>query len=441
MSASQPGSIGRRRINPTLAALLVGLPLSAGVLALFRLTALHNTEAARYLTHPAQWIAVVFFCTALGALIHKLWQSRTEAEVCHLDLLPRWDGVPIPISEAPTLLAHLRKLPARVQDTVLGRRMKAILEFLCQRRAADDLDDHLRSLSDADIMAQESSYAFIRFITWAIPIVGFLGTVLGITSAIANVSPDTLQDTLGQVTGGLAEAFDSTALALGLTMLAMFLNFLVEKQEQGVLETVDHVIDRQLSHRFRREGQAEGPFAAIVHQQTNALLQAVEQLVMRQAELWARVLGEPERRVADLHARMQDGMTKAIQTALEGTVAVHARRLAEMEQRTTEGAGQLLQMLSNLSASVRETGKQQQESLMAVARSIAGQAEVLGKLQHDSENLVHLQAVLHQNLAALAGAGSFDATLHALTAAVHMLTARTAHGASPAQLTGPRLAA
>jgi hypothetical protein len=49
---------------------------------------------------------------------------------------------------------------------------------------------------------------------------------------------------------------------------------------------------------------------------------------------------------------------------------------------------------------------------------------------------VHLQAVLHQNLAALAGSGAFEQTLHALTAAVHLLTARAA-GTPPAQV-GPR---
>jgi hypothetical protein len=380
MSASHSGSVGARRSNPTLAALVLGLPLAAGIIALFNYGPLRHTEVARYLSHYPQWTAVVFFSCALGALAVKLWSTRTEAEVCSLDLLPRWDGQPVPVGEAVTLLAHLRKVPRRVQGTTLARRMAAVLEFLCQRRSADDLDDHLRYLADIDAVMQESSYALIRYIIWAIPIIGFLGTVLGITTAISGVNPDTLQDGMGQLTGGLAEAFDSTALALGLTMLAMFLQFLVEKQEEAVLEGIDHIIERQLSHRFVREAQAEGPFADMVRQQTAALVQVVEGLVTRQAELWSQALGEPEKRVSELHTRLQEGMTGALQTALEHTVQIHARRLAEMEHRTTEGAGQVLQLLSSLAATIRETGQAQQAGLVQVADNIANQAGVLGKL-------------------------------------------------------------
>jgi biopolymer transport protein ExbB/TolQ len=416
----------------------LGLPLAAGVLALVYFGPLRHTEAARYLSHPPQWTALVFFSCALGALLNKLWLNRGEAVVCHLDLLPRWDGQPLPVTEAPNLLAALRKLPARIQDTILVRRMTAVVDFLCQRQSANDLDDQLRHLSDTDSLLQENSYGLIRFITWAIPIIGFLGTVLGITAAISGVSPDTLQDSLSQVTGGLAEAFDSTALALALTMVAMFLTYLVEKQEQAVLEAIDHIIDRQLAHRFQHETQAEGPFADAVRQQTRAVVEVVEGLVKKQAELWAGALGEPERRVAQLHERLQAQMTQALATALEQTMQLHAQRLGEMEQKTTAGAGQLLQQLSSLAGTIRETGQEQRASLVQVAEGIAGQATVLGRLQQDAENLVHLQAVLHQNLAALAGAGSFEQAVHTLTAAVHLLTARAA--APAAQPAGPRLA-
>ncbi|MEI2659369.1 MAG: MotA/TolQ/ExbB proton channel family protein [Bifidobacterium adolescentis] len=55
----------------------------------------------------------------------------------------------------------------------------------------------------------------IRTITWAVPILGFLGTVIGITMAIANITPDQLESSLGEVTAGLAVAFDTTASVTG----------------------------------------------------------------------------------------------------------------------------------------------------------------------------------------------------------------------------------
>src|SRR5207244_5326669 len=139
-----------------------------------------------------------------------------------------------------------------LQTTLIVRRADAILDFLCSRGSAADLDDHLRSLADTDALALEGSYALTRFITWAVPILGFLGTVLGITGAISGVTPEVLENSLSTVTDGLALAFDTTALALGLTMLLMFSSFLVERAEQSVLEAVDRYADREFAPRFER---------------------------------------------------------------------------------------------------------------------------------------------------------------------------------------------
>src|SRR5262249_57583182 len=127
-------------------------------------------------------------------------------------------------------------------------------------------------------------------ITWAIPILGFLGTVLGITKAISGVTPERLENDLSTVTDGLALAFDATALALGLTMLLMFLSFLVERAEQGVLDMVDRYADAQLAHRFERTGPEGSEFVAVVRQNTAVLLRATEQLVQRQADIWTDTL-------------------------------------------------------------------------------------------------------------------------------------------------------
>ena len=81
--------------------------------------------------------------------------------------------------------------------------------------SADWLEDHLKYLSDVDAASAARSYGLVRFIVWAIPIMGFLGTVIGITVAIANLSPTQLENISG-VVAGLGTAFDTTATALGL---------------------------------------------------------------------------------------------------------------------------------------------------------------------------------------------------------------------------------
>jgi hypothetical protein len=106
------------------------------------------------------------------------------------------------------------------------------------------------------------------------------------------------------------------------------------------------------------------------------------------------------------------------------TLQAHGQRLATAEQQSTKGIADLTQQLAALAVAVRDTAREQQAALVRIAESISGQAAVLGKIQQDEANLVHLQAVLHQNLAALAGAGAFEEAVHSLTAAVHLLTSR-----------------
>lgn len=433
MSSSAPPA--PRRLGSTLAAFVVGLPLAAVVLGLFHYGPLRHTAAFRYVEFPVQWVEVVFFCCGVGALVGKYLQARLEASACHREILPRWDGKPVPVEKAGDLLASIDRQPGRVQCTYLGQRIRAVLDFLRQRKTASDLDDHLRSLADMDALAQENSFGLVRFITWAIPILGFLGTVLGITAAISGVTPEVLEESLSTVTDGLAEAFDSTALALGLTMVLMFISYLIEKQEQAVLALVDTIIDRQLGHRFSREQADASPFLGIVQQSSQALAASVEGLVARQADVWAKALGAADQRVVGVYQQAQQQLTDALGQALDRTIEAYAQRLAALEQQSLAQSAQLLQQLANLAAAVRDTGREQQESLKQVAQGVSGQAAVLGKLQEDAANVVHLQAVLHQNLAALAGTNAFEDAVHSLTAAVHLLTARVS-GGTP---TGPRL--
>src|SRR5207302_5796695 len=138
----------------------------------------HDKPVARYVQHDVECVEVILFCCAISALGTKLWNARRERAVCRRAALPAWDGQAAPVDRAPQLLAELGRLPRRLQSTYLACRATAILDFLCSRRSANDLDDQLRTLSDNDVGAMEGSYALTRFITWAIPILGFLGTVL-----------------------------------------------------------------------------------------------------------------------------------------------------------------------------------------------------------------------------------------------------------------------
>jgi biopolymer transport protein ExbB/TolQ len=403
-----PAARSRRSLT-TVAAFAVGVPLAGGALAAIHLGALAGTPLHHYLSHAVEQVEVVMFCLALSALGAKLWQNVGERRACRAEVLPPWDGRAVPVAEAPQLLAAVNGLPHGIQKSWLVNRVAGVLDFLASRGSAAELDDHLRDLADGDAMALENSYALIRFITWAIPILGFLGTVLGITGAINGVTPEVLEHSLSTVTDGLALAFNATALALSLTMITMFLTYLVDRLELSVLETVDQYAARHLAHRFERALGAGGDVVDAVRRNADVLLRATDDVVKRQAEVWARALDEVNRRHAEAMTRGKEQLTSALEAALERTLKGHADRVAATERVS----GKLL------------------EQVAVLAAAVAQQNATLAKLQEDEKHLLRLQESLTRNLDALAGAGSFEEAVHSLTAAVHLLTVRAA--GAPAQ--------
>jgi biopolymer transport protein ExbB/TolQ len=97
----------------------------------------------------------------------------------------------------------------------------------------------------AEIAADQldSSLSLVRYISWAIPAIGFIGTVRGIGQALAQIQKAVGGDISG-VTDSLGTAFNSTLIALLISIVLMFLiHQLQASQEQLVLETRSYCDD------------------------------------------------------------------------------------------------------------------------------------------------------------------------------------------------------
>jgi hypothetical protein len=112
-----------------------------------------------------------------------------------------------------------------------------------------------------------------------------------------------------------------------------------------------------------------------------------------------------------------------------------------MERHSLERIRAFHDGLSALAGVLRDTGREQQAALSEVAERFAAQTDVLARLQEGGTQLVRLQDSLQQNLAALAGAGAFEQAVDSLTAAIHLLSARTSAGGTAAGRTQGRPAA
>jgi biopolymer transport protein ExbB/TolQ len=86
---------------------------------------------------------------------------------------------------------------------------------------------------------QEVDYSLVRFITWLLPTLGFIGTVMGISDALnyAGQPGVTEQDNFMSVlTSNLGFAFDTTLVALLMSAILVCLMHIIQSQEERTMQ-------------------------------------------------------------------------------------------------------------------------------------------------------------------------------------------------------------
>ncbi len=409
-----------------LATVLVRSPILWGGAVAFCFFALihggviSDTNVVRYLAgHWVEYVEVAMFCVGLAALVGKAVDFARQRRHVDREWLP-----PIPAGgqdpgEAATLAAEFDAAAEEFPDVASGylvRRLREALDLVVRTGTADKLEDHLKYLSDLDAARAAQGYGLVRFVIWAIPIMGFLGTVIGITEAIACLSPTQLENISG-VVAGLGTAFDTTATALGLSMVLMLLQYLIDRMEQGLLGEVDGVAWQCLAGRFQSL-TGDGGATLAVARLGETLSRGSARLVEAQEQAWrsfetsaatslAGVLDDAGRR---LNESLADSLDGTLARWSESLVAAHDQLLARREDRWTQAA-------EALALAVR--GLENHRSGMA------DQTELLGKVVEATRDIATLERVLEGNLNTLATAGRFEETLSALAATVQLLAART----------------
>jgi hypothetical protein len=473
MQAATPQFIASSRIRK-LAPLLVflaGLAMTIGFVVFVTGTFPPDSLIYRYCCgHPIETCEVWLFFWGMAALGWKAWRLIAERDILRMTVFSAPPGRLLHVAEVPKLLGSLGQLPGRKLDTWFVRRLGESLAYVQHRGSGEGLEERLEVLADRDADDLEGSYELVRNITWAIPILGFLGTVVGITIAIANITPEQLQDSLDQVVGGLAVAFDTTALALALSMVLVLAKFLIERAEKAVLAGVQDKIEDTLLHRFETHSPESHAFLNDLQSVAKVVLQSTRDAWREQGQLWTRTIETVgESQVAAIE--------KAAQTIIEHSGQVGRQLVADqsyqfadilkrLEKLHEAGAGTITGLRdvsrewiahareqSHQAAVSQETQFQQfltgleamrqvcQKSLSDVASkmtmhqaTVKRQTELLAQLVADEGRLSKFQQALQNNLSTLANVQALDEAIYSLSAAAHVLITRA--GRVPI---GPRL--
>lgn len=216
------------------------------------------------------FIAFILFWT-LTDLVMKFRVGRQNERDINRPEINQLPGL-VSQEAAKVTLQRLRTWEVGVLARPVGRRILWILRHL---NTADAQRTHelLRHQSDVDVDSASSEYRTVKLFIWAMPILGFIGTVLGISLAVGGFSDflttsvsideiDRVTAELGEVASGLSFAFDTTLLGLLAGLIATVSSSGVERREERLLTRLDELGLRILANATAATAVTTAPASA-----------------------------------------------------------------------------------------------------------------------------------------------------------------------------------
>ncbi len=391
--------------------------------------------------HAVCWAStLMLFWHVSYVLIRYLVRVRPEFWMLRQNVIPA--GV-TEVSDKEIQMISERAIAMEDKGgSILTRRLLLAVAHLQISRDTAELGDLLRRRAEADRQRSMVAYLIPKFLVWAMPIFGFIGTVLGIGEAIGGLgvgvegagSAGDISKQLGSVASSLGVAFDTTLVGLMMSFIALLVQTLVQRQEFQVLADVEDYLTYRLQSRIRTETQdvrIENLLREALDGMTNLQKRMGEeqqerasigmQSMMTANDSLKEALGSiPEmmqqatKASAELMVTTRDkldDMSKSIRNNLSAGIVEVVEKLEEAVTRQGEIGEETMRSLD-------ENAKQLGEHLGAgfktatadLDKSLADTSEKLGEAVRDGKQIAELQNTLAENLDQLARVQNVEET-------------------------------
>ncbi|MEM7610458.1 MAG: MotA/TolQ/ExbB proton channel family protein [Pseudomonadota bacterium] len=195
----------------------------------------------------------VLMLWALAIMGFKAAIMLKERRLLDQDLVSVADGMRILPEDTREFSRQIQALEPGTRRMLLPRALLNALQRFSSTRNVQDVASSINTICESEADRLESELAMIRYISWAIPSIGFIGTVRGIGEALAQADRAVQGDIAG-VTQSLGVAFNSTFIAL---LISIFLMFLVHQlqlmQERLVFDTENYCDERLVRHMYAEQ--------------------------------------------------------------------------------------------------------------------------------------------------------------------------------------------
>lgn len=332
---------------------------------------------------------------AVGILLLKWLNMKQQKEAMLLDVLPTEVAEEITIDSLDRFVENIRGLPVAAESFLINRVLRGIEHFRVRKSAAETVT-MMESQSAIDANNIAGSYTLLKAFIWALPILGFIGTVVGVSTAVAGLasSLDTAADmssmknALNGVFGGLGTAFDTTLLALIMSMLVKIPTSALQKSEEDIITAVDEYCNENLLRRLNdgREGGAE----------RGAGGNGADAKVFREAV---------EAAMGTHHAELENWLTRldAIGGKLTGQVADGWEKInSQVQQQQKRHAAEITKQQSEQQKQLQGQLDQMAKAALEIQTTLAGVGSQAATMQTNvTGSFANAQTALQQQFAGL----------------------------------------
>ena len=198
---------------------------------------------------------------SLFILLIKLSKIHLQRKALRIIIMPREHDFVLSPNTVDQVLHNVNNAVEQPKYFFLFNRIVGTLSNLKNIGMVSEVGEILKSYNDQDIESVETSYSLLNGFLWSIPVLGFIGTVEGLSKAIgtfgsvlaAGADMTALTASLQSVTAGLATAFETTLVALILALFLQLFATAIKKSEEELLLACSEYCSTHIVSRLRTE--------------------------------------------------------------------------------------------------------------------------------------------------------------------------------------------
>ncbi len=198
---------------------------------------------------PEQEATIIVSIWALLLAMMRFRELKQQRELLGAGYLRKEGGGVILPTDAREYLRTFEQLPPPQRDSVLPRVLAAALKRFGATGNVQDASQTVHNVCESENNRLDSELAILRFSVWVTPALGFVGTVRGIGLALQGAELAVQGDTTA-VTSGLGISFNSTLVALTLSIVLMYVLHEVQLAQERLVLDAENYAEEELISRL-----------------------------------------------------------------------------------------------------------------------------------------------------------------------------------------------